>query len=69
MDDEVRNLIDKQYERAQKLLTEKRTELNLLAERLLEKEVLLKSDLENLIGKRPFAEEEKHAVSAPSATA
>ena len=59
MDDEVRNLIESQYDRAKKLLTEKRHELNLLAQTLLEKEVLHKSDLERLIGKRPFAEEEK----------
>ncbi|HRG66861.1 MAG TPA: ATP-dependent zinc metalloprotease FtsH, partial [Saprospiraceae bacterium] len=57
MDDEVRNLIDSQYQRAKNLLTEKRHELNLLAQTLLEKEVLHKSDLERLIGKRPFAEE------------
>ncbi len=66
MDDEVRNLIESQYDRAKKLLTEKRHELNLLAQTLLEKEVLHKSDLERLIGKRPFAEEEKfehaHAI-------
>jgi cell division protease FtsH len=66
MDDEVRKLIDQQYERAQNLLTEKRQELNLLAKTLLEKEVLLKSDLENLIGPRPFPEEEKfdHSIVA-----
>ena len=59
MDDEVRNLIESQYQRAKNLLTEKRHELNLLAQTLLEKEVLHKSDLERLIGKRPFAEEER----------
>ncbi len=55
IDKEVRNMIDKQYERAQALLTEKRTELNALAEALLEKEVLLKSDVERLVGPRPHA--------------
>lgn len=59
MDDEVRKLIDQQYQRAQDLLKDKREELNLLAETLLKKEVILKSDLERLIGKRPFPEEEK----------
>ena len=58
IDDEVRNMIEAQYARAQKLLTEKRAELNMLAEQLLEKEVLLKSDLVKLIGPRPFAEQE-----------
>ena len=37
MDDEVRNLIDSQYQRAKNLLTEKRHELNLLAQTLLER--------------------------------
>lgn len=54
IDDEVRKLIDTQYERAQQLLTEKREQLNLLAKELLEKEMLLKSDVERLIGPRPI---------------
>lgn len=44
IDDEV-DLIEAQYQRAQDLLTEKRHELNELASMLLEKEVLLKSDV------------------------
>ncbi len=57
IDDEVRNMIDVEYLRAQALLTEKRNELNILAQQLLEKEVLLKSDVEKLIGIRPFPDE------------
>jgi AFG3 family protein len=53
IDEEVRQLVEEQYLRAQQLLTEKREQLNLLAQTLLEKEVLLKSDLEKLIGPRP----------------
>lgn len=53
IDKEVRQMIDGQYQRAQDLLTEKRTELNALANALLENEVLLKSDVERLIGVRP----------------
>ncbi len=56
IDDEVRKLIDSQYERAQQLLIDKRHELNLLAQQLLSKEVLLKSDVERLIGQRPTPE-------------
>ncbi len=52
IDDEARKLIEEQYKRAQDLLTDKREELVLLANTLLEKEVLLKSDVERLIGKR-----------------
>jgi len=53
IDDEVRKLVESQYQRAQDLLKEKRNELDILANELLEKEVLLKSDLEKLIGPRP----------------
>ena len=53
IDDEVRKLVESQYERAQELLKDKRNELEILANELLEKEVLLKSDLEKLIGPRP----------------
>jgi AFG3 family protein len=54
IDDQVRQIIDIQYERAKKLLTDKRDALEKLARRLLEKEVLLKSDVEHLIGPRPY---------------
>lgn len=59
IDAEVRELVAEQYERAKKLLTDRRHELEVLAHHLLEKEVLLKSDLEQLIGPRPFDEPEK----------
>jgi len=55
IDDEVRKMIDVQYLRAQELLTEKRAELNALANALLENEVLHKSDVERLVGPRPYA--------------
>ncbi len=63
IDDEVRNLIDSQYERAQALLTERRKELDTLANALLEREVILKSDIEKLIGPRPFKPDDHHALS------
>ena len=61
IDEEVRKLVDGQYKRAQELLTEKRSELNALAQALLDKEVLLKSDVIKLIGHTPWHNEE-HAV-------
>ncbi len=54
IDEEVRQLIDIQYKRAQALLGDKMEQLNQLAQTLLEKEVLLKTDVERLIGKRPM---------------
>ena len=53
IDNEVRILIEGQYARAKELLKKYKKELMLLAEGLLEKEVLLKSDLVRMIGERP----------------
>ncbi|MEM9832942.1 MAG: ATP-dependent zinc metalloprotease FtsH [Bacteroidota bacterium] len=55
IDEEVRKLIDKAYERTKKLLTDKREQLDTLAKELLDKEILFQNDLERLIGKRPFS--------------
>ena len=49
-------MIEEQYERCKNLLRDKRRELDALAKALLQKEVLHRADLENLIGKRPFAD-------------
>ncbi|MFN8267570.1 MAG: ATP-dependent zinc metalloprotease FtsH [Chitinophagales bacterium] len=57
IDDEVRKLIDDAYQRTLNLLTDKREQLNKLAKALLDKEILFKTDLEELIGKRAFDEE------------
>lgn len=56
IDEEVRSLINSAYERTLKLLTEKREEIEKVAQRLLEKEVLDKADMIELLGPRPFAE-------------
>lgn len=54
IDEEVRLLIDIQYERAKALLASNKDQLETVAKTLLDKEVLLKSDLVKLIGSRPF---------------
>ncbi len=56
IDQEVRKLIDEAYIKTKELLTEKREDVEKLAKELLVKEVLFKSDVEALIGKRPFEE-------------
>jgi AFG3 family protein len=56
IDEEVRKLIDVAYVNTKKLLTEKKAQVEKLAEALLEKEVLFQSDVEALIGKRPFTD-------------
>ncbi|PRY85261.1 ATP-dependent zinc metalloprotease FtsH [Mongoliibacter ruber] len=57
IDDEVRKLILFAYEKTKALLSDKKNELEILAKELLEKEILFQSDLEKLIGKRPFGKE------------
>jgi cell division protease FtsH len=54
IDEEVRSIIAGAYTRCKNLLTEKKEELRSVAEELLQKEILFQSDLERLIGKRPF---------------
>lgn len=56
IDNEVRAMIDNAYNKTKDLLHEKREEVEKLAKELLVKEVLFKSDVESLIGKRPFEE-------------
>ncbi|QSE97455.1 ATP-dependent zinc metalloprotease FtsH [Fulvivirga lutea] len=54
IDSEVRNLIEGAYQRTLDLLRDKRDKLEILAKELLEKEIIFQTDLERLIGKRPF---------------
>jgi cell division protease FtsH len=60
IDEEVRKLIEVAFVRTKALLTEKKHEVEILAQELLKREVLFQSDVENLIGKRPF--EDKKAL-------
>ncbi len=67
IDAEVRRLVDSQYQRAIGLLNEKRDQLEKVANALLEKEVLLKSDIERLIGERPhMADDMVHQNGIPA---
>lgn len=54
IDKEISKLIEEQYARAIELLKHNKDKLTLLADRLLEKEVIFKDDLERIFGKRPF---------------
>lgn len=57
IDKEISDLIEGQYQRAITILKENKDKLTKLAERLLEKEVIFKDDLEEIFGKRPFEKE------------
>ena len=57
IDEEVKKIVEIAYERTKSLLLDKRDKLEMVASKLLEKEVIFQSDLEGLIGKRPFEKE------------
>jgi len=54
IDQEIKLIIEKQYERAKGILNKNKEKLNTLANQLLEREVIFKEDLEIIFGKRKF---------------
>ena len=54
IDEEISKMIESQYQRAIEILSENEEKLTVLAELLLEKEVIFKDDLTKIFGKRPF---------------
>ncbi|HRP82221.1 MAG TPA: ATP-dependent zinc metalloprotease FtsH [Flavobacteriales bacterium] len=66
IDGEVRNIVEAQYVRAKKILSENKDKLSTLATQLLEKEVIFKEDLETIFGDRPFARSEEPQAKAPA---
>ncbi|WP_422350501.1 ATP-dependent zinc metalloprotease FtsH [Flagellimonas sp.] len=64
IDEEISKIIEEQYTRAINLLNDNKDKLTELAERLLEKEVIFKGDLEKIFGKRPFEKEEEELETA-----
>ncbi|MCM4153858.1 ATP-dependent metallopeptidase FtsH/Yme1/Tma family protein [Arenibacter sp. N53] len=59
IDKEISKLIEEQYVRAVELLSNNKDKLTELAERLLEKEVIFKDDLEKIFGKRLFERDKR----------
>ncbi|MDG4946542.1 ATP-dependent zinc metalloprotease FtsH [Weeksellaceae bacterium KMM 9713] len=57
IDEEIRRIIDEQYTRSVELLSANKDKLTLLAEKLLEEEVIFREDLEKIFGKREFDDE------------
>ncbi len=64
IDREISEIIEKQYDRAIQLLASSKDKLIQLADRLLEKEVIFKDDLEKILGKRPFKTNEEKIEEA-----
>ena len=63
IDQEISKMIEKQYQRAIQLLDDNKDKLTELAERLLDKEVIFKDDLEKIFGQRPFEKEEEELLN------
>lgn len=63
IDEEVKKMIDIAYARTKAILVANKEKLTQLAEKLLEKEVIFKEDLETIFGKRPFDKEHAHVIS------
>lgn len=63
IDEEVSKLIETQYQRALTILSENKDKLTALANKLLEKEVIFKEDLEEIFGKRLWNSDEEVNVA------
>ena len=57
IDEEISTMGETQYQRALKILTDNRDKLEALAEKLLDKEVIFREDLEEIFGKRAWEPE------------
>lgn len=58
IDTEVKTLLDQVYERTKQIILDNKEKLAQLAELLLEREVIFTEDVENIFGKRKFANKE-----------
>ncbi len=59
IDHEVKALIHTAYPRPAQIIKENKDKIKILAEYLLEKEVILTDDVERILGPRPYAEKQK----------
>ncbi|CAG8536600.1 10867_t:CDS:2 [Diversispora eburnea] len=67
IDNEVRKLVSLAYKRTMKLLTEKKKDIEKVAQLLLSKEVLNKEDMIRLLGERSFIEKNPYHTISPDA--
>lgn len=64
IDEEVKAMIDEQYKRAKRLLSEYKEGHNKIAQLLLDKEVILSEDVEEILGKRPWVSRSEEIMEA-----
>ncbi len=67
IDQEVKELVDKQYERAKNIILTHKEGLTELAELLLEKEVIFTEDVERIFGKRKVHEDDEPVMRSKPA--
>lgn len=67
IDDEVKQMIREQYDRAKALLTQHREGHNELAQVLVEKEVIFVEDMERIFGKRPWTSRSEEIMALENA--
>lgn len=59
IDEEVKKLVEECYKEAKRILSENKDKLDVLANRLLEREILYREDLVEIFGERPWSDETK----------
>nr|WP_308569917.1 ATP-dependent zinc metalloprotease FtsH [uncultured Prevotella sp.] len=64
IDDEVLKIINEQYARAKRILTEHKEGHNKLAQLLIDKEVIMADDVEHIFGKRPWKSRTQEILDA-----
>ena len=64
IDEEVKKMVNEQYERAKKILSEHKEGHNRLAQLLIDKEVIFSEDVEHIFGKRPWASRSEEIMNA-----
>ncbi|AEU09268.1 ATP-dependent zinc metalloprotease FtsH [Blattabacterium sp. (Cryptocercus punctulatus) str. Cpu] len=57
IDEEISKIITEQYKRAKNILKNNEKKLSILANELLEKEVIFREDLKKIFGERPFSDD------------
>ena len=66
IDEEVKRMVNEQYERAKQILSEHKEQHNELAQLLIDKEVIFAEDVERIFGKRPWASRSEEIMAANS---
>ena len=67
IDEEAKNMVEASYARAKEILESHKEQHRQVAELLLEREVIFSDDLERILGKRPWSDEEE-PQAAPDKT-